>query len=171
MKRTALSFSANQILVNTTFGPVYNATSTFDVTAGTGEFDGSLVAPTLAAYKGNISLWTLATSSTFLNNPQYSKSINPIRCSAEDDKCESYLLPGGLQSIVPNPPLSSLEPIVLVHDSPACQVEFVNVSKGRHRFSAGECILYGNSKYRVAVQFCLAHDTSSPGSIVAGEYG
>jgi hypothetical protein len=165
-----VSLGSDFFTVNTSFGPVYNATFAFNVTAGTGKFDGSFVAPTMKAYNGNVTLWTLATASTFLKTSQYSTSIDPINCAEENSKCESYLLPGGVRSILPNPPVSNLDPIVLVHDSPASQVEFAIDLKGRDQFSSEECIVYGDKKYLVGVEFCLAHNSALPGSIVAGEY-
>lgn len=73
--------------------------------------------------------------------------------------------------MIPNPPVSNLDPLVMIRDSLASQVEFVKVSDKRHQFSVDDCILYGDERFLVGVQFCLAHDLSLPGSVVAGQYG
>jgi hypothetical protein len=113
------------VTVNTSFGTVYESNLKFNTTAGTGTFNGSFASLTIVSVNGSLSYWILATASTFLNNPQVSALVGPILCSADDTSCESHLLPGGIQSLSPDPPSSSTDPIVVVHDAPASQVKFI----------------------------------------------
>lgn len=157
------------VVVNTSFEIVYDPTLSFNVTAGTGRFDGKYVAPTMAIADGSLSYWVLATSSTFLDNSQFSCPIEPVSCVGSTGQCESYLLAGGLQSMSPNPPKSNKDSIVIIYDSPASQVEFASDIDERDHFSTEDCVVYGNKNYRVGVELCLAPSVASKGSIIAGK--
>ena len=93
----------------------------------------------------------------------------PVLCSAIDTSCSSHLLPGGLQSISPNPPTSVPDPIVVVHDAPASQVEFTSKADENYEFAPKHCVAYGNEKYVVGLQMCLAPSSRINGSIIAGK--
>jgi hypothetical protein len=155
--------------VNTSFGTAYEPNLTFNATAGTGSFNGSFVAPTIASVNGSVSYWILATSTTFLNNPQFSAMIGSVFCSANEVSCESYLLPGGLQSLSPDPPSSNLDPVVVVHNALASQVEFTMGPEENYLFAPSDCVVYGDDRYLVGLQMCLAPSLAINGSIVAGK--
>ncbi len=105
---------------------------------------------------GTLSYWILATASTLLNNPQFSTNIQPILCSVTNSSCASYLLPGGLQSISPNPPSANSDPIVVVHESPVSQVEFTLGLDERDEFVPTDCVAYGDDNLIVGLQLCVA---------------
>jgi hypothetical protein len=77
-------------------------------------------------------------------------------------------LPGGLQSISPNPPPLNNDPVVVVHSSPASQVEFRLGIDGRDRFLSTDCVVYGDDKYLVGLELCLAPSVVLDGSVIAG---
>lgn len=132
------------------------------MTAGVGNFRGDLVAARLKGVYGSIDAWTMTTSSTFLSNPQFSKIADAERGGSY----ESYLLPGGVQSMLPNPPIENYDPLVVVHSSPAAQLEFKSTDTGT--FFEKDCRVYGNRKYFVGVKLCIAANPSVPGTIIAG---
>jgi hypothetical protein len=156
------------IVVNTSFSTVSEPSVTFKVTAGTANFNGSFVAPTLTNADGSISYWILTSSGTFLHNPQFSVEIDPINCSRNQDDCDSYILPGGVQTMSPNPVYDDSVPIALVHNSPASQIEFQKGINVHDTFQQHDCVAIGDDRYVVGVQLCLSPSTVSNGSIVAG---
>jgi hypothetical protein len=158
----------SSIAVNTSFSTEYESDATFRVTAGTANFDGSLVAPTLTSANGSLSYWILSSSSTFLQNQQFSIGIDPINCSQNQENCTSYILPGGIQTMSPNPVGNSSDPITLVHNSPASQIEFQKGMDVQDIFQQNDCIAVGDEQYVVGVQLCLSLSTISNESVVAG---
>lgn len=156
-------------LVNTDFGTVYETTTTFNATAGVGSFNGSFVVPTLRLVNNSISYWTLATASTFLLNPQFSTRSAPILCSPNASFCESYLLPGGPQSLVPPPSSPNSDPVVVVHNSLSSQVEFNAGVKVAVKFDSSDCTAYGEERYVVGLIFCVTRGPTSNGSVIASK--
>jgi hypothetical protein len=83
--------------------------------------------------------------------------------------CESYLLPGGIQSLSPDLPSSNTDPIVVVHDAPASQVKFTIDLDENYQFAPSDCVGYGDDRYLLGLQICLAPSSVINGSIVAGK--
>lgn len=82
------------MLVNTSATISYHPLNTFDVLAGTGPFNGSLVEHFLRTYNGSVPYFAIASTYSFINNPQFSVSLQPPSCAGGMTPCESYLLPG-----------------------------------------------------------------------------
>jgi hypothetical protein len=95
--------------------------------------------------------------------------VGPILYSADDISCKSYPLAGGIQSLSPDPPSSNTNPIVIVHDTPASQVEFTIDLDENYQFAPSDCVGYGDDRYLVGLQICLAPSSVINGSIVAGK--
>lgn len=94
---------------------------------------------------------------------------SPIGCIESQGDCESYLFPGGLQTVSPNPPMSDPNPVVVVHGPPGIQLDFQARNDMKRKFTADDCNVYGDDAYIVALEVCVAEDLANAGSVIAGE--
>jgi hypothetical protein len=117
---------------------------------------------------GTVSYWVLASAYGLVNNPEFSVIIDPLSCSWSNSNCESYLLPGGLQTIIPKPPESDKDPVVAVHGAPSTQLDFLLEQDLSANFSLSDCAVYGDEGYIVGIELCIAESESFPGSVIAG---
>ena len=88
--------------VKTSTTIAYYKLSTFDVTAGTGRFNGSLVEPLVAEYEQQIPFGVLASTYNFVTNSQFSVTFQSPSCPESSSQCDSYLLPGGTYLMYPS---------------------------------------------------------------------
>jgi hypothetical protein len=144
----------------------YRPGFTFDVTAGIGAFDGSLVPPWIALSNGTITPVMIEYETELLADAGYTINVEPVTCAAADPSCSSYLLPGGLSYITPWPPSSYEEyPVIEIFDAPALQVEIRDhISEP---FSLTDCSFFGDIEYLIAVEVCVAQSVVYHGSIIA----
>jgi hypothetical protein len=144
----------------------YRPGVTFDVTAGIGAFDGSLVPAVLANLGGTLPAGLIADDSELLADTEYTIHAEPVTCNAADSSCSSYLLPGGLGSITPWPPSSDEEyPVIEIFNAPALQVEIMDhVSES---FSSSDCSVFGVVGDPLTVEVCVAQSVVYQGSIIA----
>lgn len=148
----------------------YIPTDTFQVTAGTGPFNGSFVEPFLDSIGNVVPYWALASTYNFIVNPLFSIPSSPISCLSKGIQCDSYLFPGGTYLMYPpliNPP-PSVDSTVIIYDAPGTQIDFSRGLDATDQFISQDCIVYGNNNSRVGVEFCLAASQASEGSILAG---
>jgi hypothetical protein len=137
------------------------------VTAGTGQFNASLVDPFMAEVEGSVSYGVLALAFGLVGDPELAIEVPPINCTT--DQCESYLFPGGLGTMTPWPPTDHADsPVVQIDSSPASQIEFRKGIAAGDGFLASDCAVYGSEEYLVGVSFCLAQSQALLGSYIAG---
>jgi hypothetical protein len=162
----------NCYLVNTEAEVIYNSDFTFQLTAGTGVFNGSLVDPYLTQLIHNeqghpwIPNVLMVGISDFTSNPTWTIPTTPIGCSG--DNCTAYLLPGGLESTTPWPPTDFPDsPIVEIVDAPAVQLEFIQGVDPSEQFLQSDCDVIGDMDYLVAVEICLKKGQKYPNSFIS----
>ena len=137
------------------------------MTAGVGQFNASLVDPSMALYEGAVSYGVLALAFDLVGNPELSIELDPVNCTT--DQCESYLFPGSLETITPWAPTEHADaPVVQIDSSPASQMEFRKGIANGDGFLASDCTVYGSEDVPVGVSFCLAQSQVLPGSYIAG---
>ena len=158
---------------------VINKTSSiYNVTAGVGMFRGSYVSKFLQQLQEtNAGLTTLpysiiTTASQLTLNSRHSITTSSVTCTSPKD-CNAYLLPGGLMSSTPWPPVDHEDhPLITIHDAPASQLDFERIwpSDETQLFNdAQDCRVFGSDGFRVGMKFCLAQNQSEPDSLLAGE--
>ena len=156
-------------IVNTGSGTTYQPRSTYELTAGVGAFNSSLVEPVIDLYTeddASVPYGLLALVNDLVTNPTISISVNSIGCT--DPSCVAYLLAGGLITTTPWPPTTDAEsPIVEIWNAPAIQVEFEDRISSSDQFLQSDCDIIGDPTKIVAVQICTAESKSSPGSIIS----
>jgi hypothetical protein len=157
-----------RLTVNLRVATVYEATSYHDVAAGIGAFDGSLVSPTLKSSSGVLPFWILASAYGLVNNPQFVTTADPVYCAGDSTVCNSYLFPGGLQTILPSLNVTDPSPFVVVHNSPAIQMDFQQGADLYHEFPTGSCLTYGNSSSKIGIELCIQASPNIPGGVKAG---
>lgn len=155
-------------IVNTSVSTVYEPIETFFVTAGAGQFNASLVDPFMAQMKGLVPYGALVYTFGLVGNPELTIEVDPVNCTTA--QCESYLFPGGLETITPWAPTDHPEaPIVQVYNSPAAQMQFQKGIAEQEEFQDADCTVYGNNDYVIGVKFCFAPSQVLPGSYIAGK--
>jgi hypothetical protein len=148
------------------------------VTAGVGRFNGSLVQPFkdfLHSLRPGYPYETvpynyLASTYTLVVNPLFATVADPQNCTNEP--CISYLLSGGLTTVIPWVPLDYGDyPLVRVKDAPSIQADFSMPTKEALHFTDDECDLFGQENVRIGIRLCLKESTSEPGALIAGKLG
>jgi hypothetical protein len=157
------------LTVNLRIATVYEATSYYDVAAGIGAFDGSLVGPTLNISNGIIPYWVLASAYGLVDNAEFVTTSNPVACTENRNVCNSYLFPGGLQTILPSLNASDPSPFVIVQNSPAIQMDFQQRTDSYNDFSSSNCLAYGDNRTKVGVELCVRANPDVPGGVIAGQ--
>jgi hypothetical protein len=147
---------------------VYESTSQYPVSAGIGQFNGSLVQKTIDTANGYVSYWILASTYGIINNPEFSIPSNPISCGTNTTDCDSYLFPGGIQTVFPSLNSSDPNPYIIIYDSPAVQMDFIEESDLFDTFSIDECILYGNESSKVGIKLCIKPSARIQGAVTVG---
>lgn len=96
-------------------------------------------------------------------------ATEPIICQ-RSATCDSYILPGGIQSISPQAPNNNTDPVIIIQNSPASQLDFLKgINSNDSSFVQSDCAVYGDEKYLVGLEVCVAKSQSTLGSIVAGK--
>ena len=152
--------------------PIYEAQSDFEATAGIGSFNVSFVAPMMGVAKGSLSYSILAKSHTLIHNPQNSVRVKPVNCAEMENAvtCDSYLFPGGVQTVLPSPTGQDSSPLVIVYNAPAVQLEFQSVFNSTNALGRNDCTTYGKLPSPVGVQVCVvAYDHNNKGAVLIGE--
>jgi hypothetical protein len=164
---------------------VSNAVMAYNVTAGVGAFHAAYVdnyLDTLQGMNEDVTAYevlpysSLMTASNLAVNRIYTIATEPISCNADDrERCISHLLPGGLMTSTPWPPTDHLDyQTITIHNAPATQVDFARILDQQQPFNTSQdCALFGSDVtdgLTVAIQFCLARDTTDPDSLLAGKW-
>lgn len=161
--------------VNTEIATIYDTALNYDVTAGVGPFNGSLVQPYLdkinslePSYKYRVLPYNdFAVAYSLVANPTYATSFHPIQC--EDtlyNDCFSYLLSGGIAMATPWPPRSELDyPFLRLENVPSIQIEFQKPHETD--FADKECDLFQGPGGQT-IAFCVADVQVGAGTWKAG---
>ncbi|KAF2180997.1 hypothetical protein K469DRAFT_692518 [Zopfia rhizophila CBS 207.26] len=114
-----------------------------------------------------MSYWIPANSPSFLNNLQYALSAVPVNCDSGRTTCESYLLPASLGTMSSNLRGIDINPLVIVYNAPASQVEFRAGVANDIFSSPASCFVFGDQE-SIDVKVCLSESDNFKGSIDAG---
>ena len=156
---------------------------TYAVTAGIGPFRSAYVDEYLGRLQAEnrnyehtlLPYSIMATAANLINNPIYSTATDPISCSP-NERCSSFLMPGGLVTSTPWPPVGRAEyPTITIYHAPATQIDFVRILEQPESFNVSrDCLVYGSDGqdgFRVAMQFCLARSKTKRDALEAGKWG
>ena len=167
------------LFAKTRLSTFYAVQSSQDITGGVGPFRGSYVSEFLSylqdqnpAYNKTILPYsTLITASQLVVNPAYVLSTPPILPCNKDDRCNSYLLPGGPLLATPRPPSGNSDyPTITIHNAPAMQLDFSSPTIQQESFSETEdCSVYGEDGFQFGFQFCLIDSKQDPGTLLVRE--
>lgn len=159
--------------VNTSLTTVYDTAETFNVTAGVGPFNGSLVQPfmnflqsTAPGYPYAILPFTyFAAVYILVVNPLISTISEPVHCVGTG--CVSYLLSGGLEMVAPwqNSEHAGY-PMVKIENAPSMQFDFSGPVDSA--FSESDCDVFGQQGFAIGIKMCVARDAGTEGSLRAG---
>lgn len=170
-------------LVNTSLSTVYKSHFTYSTMAGIGAFDGSLVRPYMdyltklnqdvinGTFVPNnrsvVPYTTFALTHGIITNPQHSVSAPHTGC--DNDMCDSYILPGGLETARPYPPTNYTDyPIMLLESVPATQIDFLNGADPAEVMTDDDCDLFEQRPWSIAIRVCVAPSRVKDGTFVAG---
>ncbi|KAH6687226.1 hypothetical protein F5X68DRAFT_9182 [Plectosphaerella plurivora] len=170
---TALLWVSGLVLfLQTSTVVVYDTAHTYDVTAGVGPFNASLVAgfmdymnATSAGYNFRVLPYTYySVVNNLITNPIYSSVAAPIDCDGSE--CTSYIFSGGIFMTSAWQPSGYRDhPLLKVSNLPAMQLEFDNHPTGSN-FTDVDCDLFGDETARIGVRLCLSPRDS--GALEAG---
>jgi len=156
-----------KLSVQTTSDIVYLPDASYQLTAGVGAFNASLVQPALNVADNGIPYGLHSALSNGVVNTELAIQGQPISC-LNQSICDSYLLPGCLDGCTPWPPGGWPDsPVVAIWNAPAVQYEFLNTIDSSDGFQQSDCdVIGGGVKYILAVQVCIAESNAYPGSII-----
>jgi hypothetical protein len=163
--------------VDTSLVTVFDTAETYNVTAGVGTFNASLVDPFLNFLRGTAPQYDkqilpytyYAAAYTLLLNPLISTISEPVQCSPDPGgSCFSYLLSGGLEMVAPwarNP--NPEYPMVKIERVPAVQLDFQGPQLDTH-FEDGDCDVFGEEGFSIGIRLCITEVPSRPEALRAG---
>ncbi|KAK8024444.1 hypothetical protein PG993_012510 [Apiospora rasikravindrae] len=141
---------------------VYETALSYNVTAGVGPFNGSLVPPFLGFLESlapdypytTVPYNYYAMAGSLVAYSTFGVVAEPVYCKG--DGCFSYLLTGGLEMAMPDVPQGYPEcPLVKIASSPAVQMEFTH-RKEYEGFNKRDCSVYGAPGTPIGIELCLA---------------
>jgi hypothetical protein len=148
-------------IVNTSVETVYRSKSSYVASAGIGPFEASYVDAYRAFLRDNnlnitddvVPYSTLAVAHGLIINPMHSVKSDHAGCN--DEKCDSYTLPGGLANSRPYPPSNTAgSPVILLEEVPSYRIDFERDTG--EDLSDEDCDLYYQHPYLFAIRFCVA---------------
>ncbi|KAK8101432.1 hypothetical protein PG999_011806 [Apiospora kogelbergensis] len=163
--------------VNTTSVTVYDTGLIYNVTAGVGRFNGSLVQPFktfLHTIQPGYPYETIpynyiASVYTLVLDPLLSTVAETQQCSVKP--CVSYLITGGLTTVIPWVPRDYMDySLVKVEKAPSIQADFTGPLPNNIVFSDSECDTFGQDGILIGIRLCLRMHPSEPGLVMAGMF-
>jgi hypothetical protein len=163
-------------VVDTNIIIAYKPAHTYAVTAGVGEFNGSMVAEYLQrlqslvpSYQRAILPYSVqAVATTLVANQMHSLSQPSVACTGS--KCNSYFLSGGLVLTTPWP--SSEDPsylFVKMQDVIGRHIDFKFGLEYGDALEDNDCTMYSdNGTTLIALRFCITRSKVDMGSYIAG---
>ncbi|KAF4967229.1 hypothetical protein FSARC_5208 [Fusarium sarcochroum] len=162
------------LFFNTSLVTVYDTSHKYNVTAGVGPFNGSLVPPFMRyiqslapEYPYHVLPYTYyAAVYALVANPLVSTVIDSSTWQGDD--CISYLLSGGLSMVAPWIPVGHEGyPMVKIDNVTSIQLDFTErVDAG---FKDTDCNMFGQKGTIIGVRLCVAQGATGPGSLRAGK--
>jgi len=162
--------------VRTSTVTVYDTATTYNVTAGVGLFNGSLVAPFIENLHKTAPGYPFETmpysyymlSSNLVANPLYSTWSDPVQCDHQAGECDSYVLSGGVVMSTPWIPTGyANHPLVKIEETPVLQLDFLR-GNGTTNFRDTDCLYFGQRKVLMGIRFCLRRHELDSRSLVIG---
>ncbi|KAF2267579.1 hypothetical protein CC78DRAFT_591957 [Lojkania enalia] len=153
----------------------YDSGFTYDVTAGVGQFNASLLGPFFSMLKNIVPEYShqivpstiLSTTYSLIGNSMHVTNTQSVDC----DDCDSYLLNGGVVSTTPWFPEGYNEyPLANIEDVPTTQVQFRRWMSEEDGFTDENCSTYGAEGFLIGMKVCVSNSNAYPGSITAGLY-
>ncbi|KAI9146898.1 hypothetical protein HJFPF1_13468 [Paramyrothecium foliicola] len=164
------------LFINTSSPMVYDHGYSYNITAGVGPFNSSLVRPfinftqSLAPPDSEETVLPqtyLSTVNMLVMSPVITMSAPQARGATQDDDGTSYLMVGGLESVTPWVPETYHEyGQVRLDKVPSIQLNF-NLSTNT-TFSDGDCDTFGQDGISIGMRLCVSNDPSRPASIRSG---
>lgn len=161
--------------VNTSSVTIYDTAVTYPVTAGVGRFNGSLLDPFktfMHSLQPDYPYQTvpynyLASAYSLVVNPLFATVAKPRKCNTQP--CYSYLLSGGLSSVIPWVPRDHADySFVRVKHAPSIQADFEGHLAKNISFSNSECDIFGQEDILIGIRLCLRMSPTEPGTLMAG---
>lgn len=152
---------------------VYDTGNVFDVTAGIGPFNASLVQPFIDSLQSSAPQYPYevlpysysSIVDMLLVDPLLSTTSDPVGCSEED--CVSYLITGGLEMLTPWLPEGFSDyRMARVSRAPSIQIDLEEMSNST--FLDSDCDIFGETGFIFGMRLCIAEEELSPGDIRAG---
>lgn len=162
---------------NTNLMTVYDTAYSYNVSAGVGSFNASLVEPFISYLQGlsptypyTVLPYTYyAAAYTLVLNPLITTIVDPVSCTSQKSgDCISYLLTGGLEMVAPWVPSEHTDyPMIKVDNAPAVQMDFSGVLEVDHEpFADSNCDIYGDSETTIGIKLCV--EEKSAGTLRSG---
>jgi hypothetical protein len=165
------------LFFNTSLVTVYDTAFVYPVTAGVGPFNGSLVQP-FREFLHNlrpdypyatIPYNYLASAYTLVLNPLFATVADPRSCATPP--CTSYLLSGGLTTVIPWVPSGYDQyPLVRVKNAPSIQADFSGPLADSQSFADADCDLFGQHNVMIGIRLCLKTSPLDPAMLMAGMF-
>ena len=159
---------------NTSSATIYDTALAYNVSAGVGRFNASLVEPFMEfmqslapEYPYQVLPFTyFASVYVLVLNPLFSTITSPIQCQGQG--CVSYLLSGGLSMAGPWVPPGSVDhSLVRIRDVPSVQLEFSGPVDSN--FQDADCDVFGKGGFAIGIKVCVVRHPSPLGSLRAGK--
>ncbi|KAH8891555.1 hypothetical protein GQ53DRAFT_648717 [Thozetella sp. PMI_491] len=160
------------LFVNTSIVTVYDTAYTYNVSAGVGPFNESLVQPFIDRLQSSAPDYPyqvlpysyFASVYILVLNPVISTTLPPSQC--RDPGCTSYLLSGGVEMTAPWIPQGYPDHTMIKVDRvPSVQLDFK--ASVDSKFEESDCDLFGAPGYAIGIKLCL-EASSNPSSLRAG---
>ncbi len=160
---------------NTSSATVYDTALAYNVSAGVGRFNSSLIEPFMEFiqslsrdYPYQVLPFTyFASVYVLVLNPLFSTITSPIKCQQQG--CVSYLLSGGLSMAGPWVPPGSVDySLVRIRDVPSVQLELSGPVDSS--FQDVDCDVFGERGFAIGIKVCVVRHPSPPGSLRAGKF-
>lgn len=154
---------------------VYDTAHSYNVTAGVGQFNASLVDRFMdsinisaSGYEHKVLPYSYyGAVHNLVANPVFSNVAEPVICRSE--ACLSYILSGGIYMTAAWQPLGYKEyPMMKVPQLPVMQLDFDNLPSGSN-YTDVECDVFGNNSTRIGARLCLSRSAQHPDTIEAGK--
>lgn len=150
---------------------VYDTAYSYNVSAGVGAFNASLVEPFTAFLQGLAPTYPYtvlpynyyAAAYTLVLNPLIATTVDPVSCTSQKTgDCMSYLFTGGLEMVAPWVPSEHTDyPMIKVDNAPAVQMDFSDVLQvDQEPFEDSDCDIYGDSATTIGIKLCVTAESA-----------
>ncbi|PVH96288.1 hypothetical protein DM02DRAFT_688314 [Periconia macrospinosa] len=175
LSMAAVWIAAVLLFVRTSVVTAYDSVTEYNVTAGVGQFNGSLVPRAIERFRNTtpdypyqiLPFSTISSIYSLVGNSVYSTNAPPIDCEG----CDSYLLTGGVIMTTSWMPAGfDAYPLVSVGKLPATQIQFRRTIPESESFQNEDCDVFGREGFLIGIRMCVARSKVVPDSVIAGVY-